>query len=74
MLQKDLLTNESLKKRFHDNFELTQFVINVARHLIKSGNEVDIPSLIKDIQKNPALYTKEHLDLLEKADQEENEQ
>lgn len=70
MLQKDQLTNEALKKHFHDNFELAQFVINVARHLIKSGHEVDVPYLLKEIQRNPSLYTPESLELLEKADRE----
>lgn len=72
MLQKNTLTNEALKKGFHDNFELTQFAISVARHLIKSGHEVNVPSLLKDIQKNPGNYTKEHLEGLDKLDQEEN--
>jgi hypothetical protein len=65
MLQKHLLTNEALKKGFHDNFELTQFVINVARQLIKSGHEVDVPALLKDIQRNPSHYSKDHLARLE---------
>ena len=52
MLQKDQLTNEALKKHFHDNFELAQFAINVARYLIKSGHEVDIPYLLKERSKN----------------------
>lgn len=72
MLQKDQLTNEALKKHFHDNFELAQFAINVARYLIKSGHEVDIPYLLKEIQRNPKLYTPENLALLDKADQEED--
>lgn len=72
MLQKDQLTSESLKKHFHDNFELAQFVINVARYLIKSGHEVDVPYLLKEIQRNPTLYTPENLALLDKAEQVED--
>jgi hypothetical protein len=64
------LTNEALKKHFHDNFELTHFVINVARYLVKAGHEVDIPELLKEITKNPKMYTPENLQLLAKADEE----
>ena len=72
MLQKDQLTNEALKKHFHDNFELAQFAINVARYLIKSGHEVDVPYLLQEIQRNPSLYTPENLALIDKAEQEED--
>jgi hypothetical protein len=71
MLQKDQLTNEALKKHFHDNFELAQFAINVARYLIKSGHEVDVPYLLKEIQRNPTLYTPESLELIDKAERAE---
>ncbi len=74
MVQKDVLTNEALKKHFHDNFELAQFAINVARYLINSGHEVDVPYLLKEIQRNPKLYTPENLALLDKADEEEDTQ
>ncbi|HEY5234843.1 MAG TPA: hypothetical protein VIJ14_01590 [Rhabdochlamydiaceae bacterium] len=68
MNHKEQLTNEALKKHFKDNFELALFTINVARYLIKSGHEVDIPQLLKEIQKNPTLYTPEQLEALDKAD------
>ena len=71
MNHKEQLTNEALKKHFKDNFELALFTINVARYLIKSGHEVDIPQLLKEIQKNPTLYTPEQLEALDKADREE---
>ena len=71
MNHKEQLTNEALKKHFKDNFELALFAINVARYLIKSGHEVDIPELLKDIQKNPTLYTPEQLEALDKADAED---
>jgi hypothetical protein len=73
MNAKEQLTNEALKKHFHDNFELAQFAINVARYLIKAGHEVDVPQLLKDIQKNPSLYTPEQLAALEKAEDETNQ-
>jgi hypothetical protein len=69
MNQKEQLTNEALKKHFKDNFELALFTINVARYLIKAGHEVDIPQLLKEIQKNPTLYTPEQLEALDKADE-----
>jgi hypothetical protein len=69
MNSKDQLTNEALKKHFHDNFALAQFAINVARYLIKAGHEVDVPQLLKDIQKNPSLYTPEQLEAIEKAEE-----
>ena len=73
-MAKEYLTNEALKKHFSDNFELAQFAINVARYLIKSGHEVDVPDLLKEIQKNPDMYTPENLELLAKAEKEEPEQ
>jgi hypothetical protein len=71
MNHKEQLTNEALKKHFKDNFELALFTINVARYLIKSGHEVDIPQLLKEIQKNPTLYTPEQLEALDKAEEED---
>jgi hypothetical protein len=71
MNSKEQLTNEALKKHFKDNFELALFTINVARYLIKAGHEVDIPQLLKEIQKNPTLYTPEQLEALDKAEQED---
>lgn len=65
------LTNEALKKHFHDNFELAQFAISVARYLVKAGHEVEVPELLKEIAKNPQMYTPENLELLAKADEEE---
>lgn len=61
MVEQEQLTNELLKKNFTDNFSMAQFIINVARHLIKSGHEVHVPNLLRDIQKNPQLYTAEQL-------------
>ena len=69
MNHKELLTNEGLKKHFKDNFELALFTINVARYLIKAGHEVSIPELLKEIQKNPTLYTPEQLEAFDKADE-----
>ena len=70
---KEQMTSEALKKHFHDNFALAQFAINVARYLIKAGHEVDVPELLKDIQKNPGLYTPEQLAAIEHAEAEPQE-
>ncbi len=74
MNPKEQLTNEALKKHFHDNFELAQFAIRVARYLIKAGHEIDVPELLKEIQKNPGLYTPENLEALAKADDESSKE
>lgn len=74
MMLKTELTSEKLKKHFHDNFELAKFVIYVARYLIKSGHEVDVSYLLKEIQRNPSLYTPESLALLEAAEKEPEEE
>ena len=68
---KEQLTNEALKKHFHDNFALAEFAISVARYLIKAGHEVDVPQLLKEIQKNPSMYAPEQLAALEKAEDED---
>jgi dienelactone hydrolase len=73
-MSKEQLTNEALKKHFHDNFELARFAINVARYLIKAGHEVDVPDLLKEIQKNPGMYTPENLEMLAKAEKEQPEE
>jgi hypothetical protein len=69
-MQKEQLTNEALKKQFKNNFELANYAIGVARYFIKSGHEVDIESLLKDIARNPSQYRIEELEAMEKADQE----
>ncbi|CAM0117476.1 hypothetical protein [Rhabdochlamydiaceae symbiont of Dictyostelium giganteum] len=58
-MQHEHLTNEALKKHFHDNFELTQFLIQAARHQIKAGREISLTQLLKDVQKNPTLYAQQ---------------
>ena len=74
MLKKDQLTSEAIKKHFHDNFELSNFAIRVARYLVQSGHEVNISYLLREIERNPSLYTPESLELLDKADQREQEE
>lgn len=72
-MQKDQLTNEALKKQFKNNFELANYVIGVARYFIKSGHEVDIEILLRDVARNPNQFSAEALEAMEKADAEESE-
>ena len=57
MFNQDCLTNETLKSHFTDNFALAQFAINVARYLVKLGQEVNVPRILKEIQKDPNFFT-----------------
>lgn len=66
---KDTLTNELLKKQFKNNFELANYLISVAHHLIKAGHEFDLDTLLKDVAKNPNHYRLEDLAALEKIDE-----
>lgn len=70
---KDNLTNEALKKQFKNNFELALYAIRVARYFVKSGHEVNVDELLRDIQKNPDLYRIEELEAMERADAESQE-
>lgn len=67
-MQKDTLTNELLKKQFKNNFELANYLIAVAHHLIKAGHEFDLDTLLKDVAKNPNYYRLDDLAALENAD------
>jgi len=70
-MQKGQLTGEALKKHFKNNFELALYAINVAHYFIKSGHEVNVSDLLRDIQKNPQAYRPEELEALERAEREE---
>ena len=70
-MSKDQLTNEALKKQFKSNFELANYAISAARYLIKSGHEVVVEDLLRDIQKNPNLYRVEDLEAADRAEAEE---
>jgi hypothetical protein len=68
---KEQLTSEALKKHFKNNFELCEFAIRVARHYVAAGQEVNITSLLEDIQRNPDFYKQENLDAMDKADNDD---
>lgn len=51
---KDELTKESYSTLFPDNFQLTQYAIEVARKQIQNGNEdLNVTKMLKEIRKNP---------------------
>lgn len=72
-MAKEQLTNEALKKQFKNNFELANYAIGAARYFIKSGHEVDIDTLLRDIARNPSQYCVEELEAMEKADAQDAE-
>jgi hypothetical protein len=43
------LTNEKLRKKFKNNFDLCNFSINVARNIIMGGNPATLDELISAI-------------------------
>lgn len=48
------LTNESLQKvAIGSNFELVHYAIALARYLIRSGREVGLHDVLKEIQRHP---------------------
>lgn len=70
-MPKEFLTNEALKKMYKNNFELALYAIGVARYFIKSGHEINIDTLLKDIGRNPNQYRIEELEAMEKAEVEQ---
>lgn len=72
-MPKEQMTSEALKKQFKNNFELANYAIGVARYFIKSGHEVDIDTLLRDIARNPSQYRVEELEAMERADAQELE-
>jgi hypothetical protein len=67
-MTQDQLTNEALKKRFKSNFELAAHAIRVARYFIRSGHEVNVDTLLKDMQKHPEQYEDDMIEQIEKAE------
>ena len=56
MMIGDNLTSEKIKACFKNDFELSNLVIRVMRHLVKSGKEFNIDLLLQDIALNPHKY------------------
>lgn len=58
------VTNEEITKLFsgsYDLFTLTHFMIEIAQHLIKKGEEVTPWILLEEMKKNPERYNLESL-------------
>ncbi|GAB5410986.1 MAG: hypothetical protein ChlgKO_01000 [Chlamydiales bacterium] len=58
------VTNEEITKEFssrYDLFTLTHFMIEIAQHLIKKGEEVTPWILLEEMKKNPERYNLEEL-------------
>ncbi len=54
MLIRDLLTNESLRGLFSNNFELTNFAIRLGRYYVRAGHEITLAHLLDQVKKNPS--------------------
>ena len=53
MKQKELLTNETLQGVCSNNFELTQYAIELGRYYLRAGHEITIQGLLAEIKKHP---------------------
>ena len=69
MVVKELLTNESLRGVFKNNFELAHFAIRLARYYVHSGHEITLADLFDQVRKNPSQKYLEELELLEKEEE-----
>jgi len=65
---KDLLTNETLRSSFKNNFDLAHFAIELGRYYIHSGHEISLTHLLDEVRKNPS---EKFLQELRQLDQEE---
>ncbi len=61
MKQKEYLTNEPLRGICKSNFELVRYAILLARHDIKSGQEIEMDDLLEDLKSYPNLSSLENL-------------
>ncbi len=62
---KELLTNESMRGVFKNNFELAHFAIRLARYYVHAGHEISLADLFDQVRKNPTLKYIEDLEALE---------
>jgi hypothetical protein len=46
----DSLTNERIRKKFKNNFDLCNFAINIARNIIMSGTQATLDELLATIE------------------------
>lgn len=74
MNTRDLLTNQSLRGLFKNNFELANQAIRLARFYIKSGHEVSMGKLLNEIKRNPSeQYLKDLMQMEEEDDDNSGE-
>lgn len=66
---KELLTNESLRGVFKNNFELAHFAIRLARYYVHAGHEITLADLFDQVRKNP---TQKYIEDLEALEQQED--
>ena len=45
----DLMTTETLRKKFKNNFDLCNFAINIGRNAILSGSQSTLSAIIDDV-------------------------
>lgn len=64
---KDLLTNESLRGIFKNNFELAHFAIQLGRHYIHAGHEISLSGILEEVKKHPTEQYLKELEMLEKV-------
>lgn len=69
ILTKELLTNESLRGVFKNNFELAHFAIRLARYYVHAGHEIALADLFDQIRKNPSSKFLEELEALDKEEE-----
>jgi hypothetical protein len=68
---RDILTNQSLKAVFKNNFKLVNQAINLARFYIRAGHEVKMSKLLQELKNNPDEQYLKDLQALEESDREE---
>ena len=70
MAVKEMLTHESLRGIFKNNFELAHFAIRLSRYYVHAGHEISLTGLFDQIRKNPSQEYLEELELMEKNEEE----
>ena len=70
----EALTNEALKGICESSFELAHYAIALGRYYIRSGREIHLVDIIRDVKRHPdPKYIEElhHIDEIEKKAKEQ---
>ena len=67
---KNLLTNESLRMQFQNNFVLTQFAIGLARFMVKRGEVTTLQEVLRQVREHPTEQYLEDLKAQQAAGKE----